>query len=397
MISTLARPFRIQPRFSRSFIQSTTTFFSTSALQKQAQHHGNPEHQNTTNPFHPSSWDSIESYLNLTEESLSTYVNVSPLHLAYRGRGLFGGTLAAQSTLASILHANSTSSTNANSDDTIKPKKWKPISTHCVFLHPAKPHPHKLTYKVETLKTGKNYCTKEVQLIQDERLIFKATVTLQAYELAGSAANMDGQLNHHSDGPHLNVDILPPEKCLDQETAFRIWSNSNQVKKHHKLRYGDESEWNVIDEAKKVIEAYGKEPFMWKFPQQFFDLDQVQQSEKEIPVHDRTVRYWVKSKSGLKDPDVYSWAALAYVSDYFYLSANMRLNLRPMFTTKFSVSLDHTIYFNQQINVSDWFSYNVKNLKAGENRSIMFGEIFDQEGTLAATTIQEGLSVVHHH
>ncbi|GME78178.1 unnamed protein product [Ambrosiozyma monospora] len=152
-----------------------------------------------------------------------------------------------------------------------------------------------------------------------------------------------------------------------------------------------------LQSTNKVIEAYGKEPFVWRFPQNFFDLDKVQQSEKDIPVHDRTLRYWVKSKSGLNDPDVYSWAALAYVSDYFYLSANMRLNMRPMFTTKFSVSLDHTIYFNQQINVSDWFSYNVKNLKASENRSIMFGEIFDQEGRLAATTIQEGLSVVHHH
>ncbi|GME79728.1 unnamed protein product [Ambrosiozyma monospora] len=249
MISTLVTPFRIQHSVSRSLIKSTiltTSFFSTSALQKQAQQQpGNPGPHNTTKPFHPSSWDSIESYLKLTEASPNTYINASPLHLAYRGRGLFGGTLAAQSTLASLLHANSTSANKSKSDSTIKLKKWKPISTRCVFLHPAKPHPHKLTYKVETLKTGKNYCTKEVQLIQDEKLIFKATVTLQAYKLSGSAANMDGQLNHHSDGPQLGVDILPPEKCLDQETAFRIWSSSNQVKKHQQLRYGDESDWDI--------------------------------------------------------------------------------------------------------------------------------------------------------
>ena len=125
-----------------------------------------------------------------------------------------------------------------------------------------------------------------------------------------------------------------------------------------------------------------------------FDLDKSSKAEKSAIPSERTLRYWVKTKESLADPHVFSWAALAYVSDYFFLSTNMRLNMREMFTTKFSVSLDHTIYFNSEADVSDWFNYNVKSLKSGENRTIMTGEMFDRAGNLLATTYQEGLSVI---
>lgn len=114
---------------------------------------------------------SLEKLLALNKISTETFVNASELFVPYRGRGLFGGTMVAQSLLASLLHSN------------MPEKKWKPVSIHCHFLQAVQPTPQ-LQYKVTTLKPGKNYLTKEVNLHQNNKLVFKAIVTLQAYKLA---------------------------------------------------------------------------------------------------------------------------------------------------------------------------------------------------------------------
>lgn len=318
---------------------------------------------------------SLEALLDLTQISNDTFINKSELFIPYRGRGLFGGTMAAQSILAALLYANTLE------------KSWKPISIHCHFLKAAQPTPH-LFYKVTTLKDGKNYLTLEVNLFQNDLLIFKSTVLLQSYHLVGSASNLEGQLNHHAMGPVVGQNIEHFDDMLTQEELFEIWSKKSREKNH--LSYLKNK--NTLSD---VTRCYNREPCIWKLPLNMFDQDLVTEEEKQSLPSDRVLRYWVKNKEILKNPRVFNWVSIAYISDYFYLSANMRLNLHEMFTTKFSVSLDHTIYFNEEIDTSSFFNYNIKNLKAGENRSIMFGEMFSQDGTLAATTIQEGLSVVY--
>ncbi|ODV85726.1 hypothetical protein CANARDRAFT_27823 [[Candida] arabinofermentans NRRL YB-2248] len=321
---------------------------------------------------------SIESYLALkkVEGTTNSYTNVSELYVPYRGRGLFGGTLAAQSVLASLLSANT------------ETKKWKPISLHCHFLVAAQPT-SPLIYQVDDLKHGKNYSTKQITLFQNNELIFKATCNLQAYHLEGSAGKLEGQLNHHRKGPIIGETIKPWDEMLDQEEVFKVWAAKTKTH-HHQSNTG-----YLGKELEKVIASYNREPCLWRLPIDMFDPESISQQEKDMLPSERTLRYWVKTKERIIDQDIFRWVAIAYISDYFYLSVNMRLNLREMFTTKFSVSLDHTIYFNHEIDPCDWVSYNIKSLKSGENRSLMFGEMFSQDGKLAATTIQEGLSVIH--
>lgn len=318
---------------------------------------------------------SLEALLDLTQISNDTFVNKSELFIPYRGRGLFGGTMAAQSVLAALLYSNTLE------------KSWKPVSIHCHFLHAAQPNPQ-LFYKVTTLKDGKNYSTQEINLFQHDRLIFKAVVSLQAYKLLGSASNLEGQLDHHRSAPLIGKDITHPDDMYSQTELFKIWSKRSMNKKHLEYLKGENCE-------NEVIKCYNREPCIWRLPLDMFDYDKVSSDEVNKPTSERTLRYWVKNKETLKNPSIFNWVSIAYISDYFYLSANMRLNLHEMFTTKFSVSLDHTIYFNNEIDTSTFFNYNIKNIKAGENRSIMFGEMFSADGILAATTIQEGLSVVY--
>lgn len=318
---------------------------------------------------------SLEALLDLRQIDNDTFVNKSDLFVPYRGRGLFGGTMAAQAVLAALYYSNNLENT------------WKPISIHCHFLHAAQVHPQ-LYYKVIPLKSSKNYSTVEVELSQNDKVIFKATVSLQSISLKGSAANMDGQLNHHSNAPVVGKDIKEPDEMLSQEELFKIWSKKAMNKPHLQYLKGPHCE-------EDVIATYNREPFIWKLPLDMFDQDFVSDEERLTSASDRVLRYWLKSKDRLRNPSIFNYVAIAYISDYFFLSANMRLNLHEMFTTKFSVSLDHTIYFSDAIDTHEYFNYNIKNMRAGENRSIMFGEIFNREGKLAATTIQEGLSVVY--
>lgn len=327
-------------------------------------------------PIDPRS--SIERLLGLCQVADDTFINTGELFSPYRsgsaGSGLFGGTMAAQAVLAALRFTNTPD------------KLWKPISLQCHFLHAAQPTPS-LYYKVLGLKEGKNYCTREVSLFQNDRLIYKAMITLQSFKLGGSAANLDGQLNHHKKGPVIGLDIDHPDQMYTQSELFKIWSKRALNIPHLEYLKGDKAE-------EEIIKCYEREPCTWKLPLNMFELESIPQNERELETCDRTLRYWVKTKEKLNEPHVFNWVALAYISDYFFLSTNMRLNLREMFTTKFSVSLDHTIYFNTEIDTSDYFSYNVKSIKSGENRTIMMGEMFSADGDLAATTIQEGLSVV---
>lgn len=318
---------------------------------------------------------SLESLLDLKQISNDTFINKSELFIPYRGRGLFGGTMAAQSVLAALYYSNTLE------------KSWKPISIHCHFLDAVQPNPT-LYYKVINLKDGKNYCTHEVQLYQNDKLVFKSTVSLQAYQLNGSASNLEGQLNHHRNAPIIGKDIKKPAEMLSQEDLFKIWAEKSKNKKHLEYLNGKHCH-------RDVTASYNREPCIWKLPQDLFDDELITDEERNLAPSARTLRYWVKTKELLKTPSIFNWVAIAYISDYFYLSTNMRLNMRQMFTTKFSVSLDHTIYFNEEIDTSCFFNYNVKNIKAGENRSIMIGEMFSAEGKLAATTVQEGLSVIY--
>lgn len=321
----------------------------------------------------------LERLLDLRQTAEDTFVSTGELFSPYRsgsaGSGLFGGTMAAQATLAALRYTNT------------QEKRWKPISLHCHFLHAAKTTPA-LCYKVLPLKEGKNYCTREVSLYQNERLIYKAMLTLQACQLEGSASNMEGQLDHQSKAPVVGVDIQHPDEMYTQSDLFRIWSKRAMNIPHLEYLKGEKAE-------EEIIKCYEREPFTWRLPLDMFELEKVSEAERAKDPAERVLRYWVKTKEKLSEPHVFNWVSLAYVSDYFFLSTNMRLNMREMFTTKFSVSLDHTIYFNDEIDTSEFFSYNVRSIKSGENRSIMKGEMFSYTGQLAATTVQEGLSVVY--
>jgi len=54
-------------------------------------------------------------------------------------------------------------------------------------------------------------------------------------------------------------------------------------------------------------------------------------------------------------------------------------------------SLDHAMWFHRPVKTDEWLLYVVQSSNANEGRAFCSGKIFSKDGTLVASTAQEGL------
>ena len=57
----------------------------------------------------------------------------------------------------------------------------------------------------------------------------------------------------------------------------------------------------------------------------------------------------------------------------------------------FSTSLDHAMWFHDDVRADDWFVYVMDSDWTGASRGINRGLVYRQDGTLIASAMQEGL------
>jgi len=92
-----------------------------------------------------------------------------------------------------------------------------------------------------------------------------------------------------------------------------------------------------------------------------------------------------------------SHAVLAYISDMGLLQSTLEpheLNepdIRKRHQNVLMASLDHATWFHRPFKVDDWLFYECRVQSTGNGRGLAFGRIYDQQGTLVASTSQEGL------
>lgn len=107
-------------------------------------------------------------------------------------------------------------------------------------------------------------------------------------------------------------------------------------------------------------------------------------------ISQRRVRNWVKCDGVIENPRAHVMG-LAYLSDSHLLGAAV---ISPGY--KFSdiammVSLDHTIYFHQQPKADEWMMHCVETPWTGNERGLVIGRFFNQDGVHIATVVQEGV------
>ncbi|ODV94866.1 hypothetical protein PACTADRAFT_76467 [Pachysolen tannophilus NRRL Y-2460] len=316
----------------------------------------------------------IESYLSLKEVSKDVFENSHPFKVPFGNHGIFGGCFISQSLHAATLTVDA---------------KFRPYSIHCNFLVAGDPT-LSLRYRVERLRDGKNYSHREVKVYQEGKLTFICTVSFQSRKLEGSAADLGPQLRHQKDAPIIGKDVLAPEAMIDAREAFLKWYAIilNKLKLEN------------MPSGEEILSQVSPNACEWRLPEDYMDYGKIPEAEKAAFLSDnppnpanKTFRHWFRARPTIKDPRFHE-IALAYGSDMFLLSVTNRAFLRHFASAKFSVSLDHTIYFHEEFKADEWMCFCVRNTRTGDNRSLVTADVFTREGKIAATVVQEGLVVI---
>ena len=89
-------------------------------------------------------------------------------------------------------------------------------------------------------------------------------------------------------------------------------------------------------------------------------------------------------------------AILSYASDFNLMSTALLPHEKSVFDQNLQpASLDHAIWFHDELRVDNWLLYSLDSPYAGNSRGFNRGTFFTEDGRLVASTVQEGLMRIH--
>ncbi|MBF7072781.1 acyl-CoA thioesterase II [Glaciecola sp. MH2013] len=225
-------------------------------------------------------------------------------------------------------------------------------SLHSYFLLPGdakKP----VVYDIENVRDGRSFSSRRVKAIQNGRIIFDMTASFQKPE--------DGLSHQFAKMPK----VASPDK-VQQDIRF-YEDNYDKLSDHMKesLSYHRPVDIRTVDSANGYT------------------------AEKRDPK--RCI--WMKSRDSLDDsPLSMHQASLAYASDYHFLSTSLQPHGLAVHDKSLRLAtIDHAMWFHKPFKFDDWLLYEMESPFSGTARGLVQGKVFDQSGSLVASTMQEGL------
>ena len=223
-------------------------------------------------------------------------------------------------------------------------------SFHSYFLYPGqldKP----IIYDVENLRDGRSFSTRRVKAIQNGRPIFYLTASYH-----GEAPGFE----HQNTMPQ-----VPGPENLASETELAA-GIANLLPENLK---------NIIC-SEKPIET---RPVV---------VVNSMQPEKVEPKQ----YLWIKANGSVPDNHLIHQYLLGYASDWGFLITALHPHGVSLMTPKFQVAtIDHSIWYHRPFKMDDWLLYAIESPSASNSRGLVRGEIFDRQGNLVASAIQEGV------
>lgn len=243
---------------------------------------------------------------------------------------IFGGQVIAQAMMAAAR--------------TVEPEK-QIHSLHAYFLRGGD-ETKELHFRVHRDFDGRSFANRRVVVRQADKVIFNLTASFQA-PAPGYA--------HQRTMP----DVLPPEQCpdfLDLIAADPTLSDA------------------VVDRMAKA------RPFEMR-------------SFRPEGGQGETYHYqWMRAAAPLGDDPLIHRAFLAYASDMGLLSSSLLPHgLNWSTPGLFTTSLDHAMWFHNDLRADEWFVFVMHSDWTGGARGINHGSVYRQDGTLIASAVQEGL------
>jgi len=106
------------------------------------------------------------------------------------------------------------------------------------------------------------------------------------------------------------------------------------------------------------------------------------------PASHTRIAFWFRTPAPVDAPQWMHRAVLAYASDLGPLAAASGPYWRPAMQ---NASIDHSVWFHDDLRVDDWLFYSLESPWAGGSRGLGVGRIYDRSGRLVASVAQEGL------
>jgi acyl-CoA thioesterase-2 len=218
-------------------------------------------------------------------------------------------------------------------------------SLHAYFLRPGDPAVP-IIYDVEHLREGRSFSARRVAARQHGRPIFFLSASFQVTE----------------PGPD-HQDAAPPMTDPDMHPSLGEHLQSRPLT----FGFDVDEEWAALD-VRHVGATYPE-------------------SDLRDPRHPALAQVWMRTAGPLPDDAALHKCVVAYMSDLTLLSAS--LVPHPGQTVR--ASLDHAMWFHRPCRADDWLLYDQVSPSASGARGLSIGRIFDRQGVLAATAVQEGL------
>jgi acyl-CoA thioesterase-2 len=251
---------------------------------------------------------------------------------------VFGGQVLAQCVMAAGITVR-----DVNDGDGTRPIH----SLHGYFMRPGD-DTLPIRFAVEEMRDGNSFSTRRVHAVQKGAPIMSMVCSFQ--ERAGG-------LDHQDAMPT----VEGPDGLASLADAFRGVD-------HPGARHLAES---------RPIEMRPVESNM------FLDAGREQVATNHV---------WMRAIDRLPDDPLLHAAVLAYSSDYSLLEPVLRRHGLVWTDPRLRVaSLDHSMWFHRDARADDWLLYAQQSPSAISGRGLSIGEMFTQDGTLVATTAQEGM------
>lgn len=270
------------------------------------------------------------SVLNITNKKDNIYSGIS---IATDWPRIFGGHVLAQAVIAAC---------KEKSDHHLH-------ALHAQFLHPGTVG-EPIDYRVETTRRGKSFTSKTIAAMQNNKQIGTALCSFHKKEQA--------DFSHNIKMPDI---VLPEENALlDNKTLS-------------------------LPFIPQPLPTLDNDPLLELRP---MEIERYTNSDFKA----QNIHLWFRiPKLGQQSPHI-NKAALTFCSDLPLLDAALARHSHTIFDNKImAASLDHTIWFHQESQLSDWHLYVMQSPIADNARALSQGSIFSSSGRLIATVMQEGV------
>ncbi len=227
-------------------------------------------------------------------------------------------------------------------------------SFHSYFLHPGDPE-KPIIYDVENLRDGKSFSTRRVKAIQYGRPIFYLTASYHGQESG---------FEHQNEMP-----MVPDPESLKSEKE--LWCRMAD--------YMPEKLYSTLcaDKAIEVRPVHVVDPL---------------KPEKIEPKQ----YVWIRANGELPDNQLIHQYLLGYASDWGFITTSLHPHGITLISPGLQIAtIDHSIWFHRPFRMDDWLLFSIESPNAGNSRGLVRGEVFNRQGVLVATAVQEGLIRYH--